>query len=129
MVGLVDWRGWLLLQERDEHARIEPGEWCLVGDGVEDDERPYAAARQELAEEAGIVCDGLISLGSHDLPCACHGRNLVELFTARVELTDADIAWAEGRRIVFVDPSAVATLDLTDTTRALVRSALCAQSA
>ena len=34
-VVLVDERGWLLLQERDEGAPVNPDEWSLVGGGVE----------------------------------------------------------------------------------------------
>ena len=120
MVGLVDSRGWLLLQERDEHAPIEPDKWSLVGGGVEADERPDTAARRELMEETGIACDDLVSLGSHDLPCAFHGRDLVDLFTARTSVTDAAVVCGEGRQIVFVEPSTISTLDLTDTTRILL---------
>ena len=129
MVGLVDSRGWLLLQERDEHAPIDPDKWCLVGGGVEGDEGPDAAVRRELMEETGIVCDNLVWLGQHDLPCAFHGRDLVDLFTGRTEIGDAAVVCGEGRQIVFVERSVIATLDLTDTTRALYQLVLAAQSA
>ena len=119
MVGLVDARGWLLLQERDEHAPIEPNKWCLVGGGVEEGEQPEAAARRELAEETGIVRDDLVAMGRHDLPCAFHGRDMVDLFTARTSATDADVVCGEGRQIVFIEPSTIAKLDLTSTTREL----------
>ena len=120
IVGLVDTRGWILLQERDEHAPIEPNKWCLVGGGVEEGESPETAAYRELKEETGIVCDDLVSLGQHDLPCAFHGRDLVDLFTARTSVTDAGVICGEGRQIVFVEVSAISTLDLTDTTRILL---------
>lgn len=120
MVGLVDTRGWVLLQERDEHAPSWPNKWCLVGGGVEEGESPETAAYRELIEETGIVCDDLVSLGQHDLPCAFHGRDLVDLFTARTPVTDAAVICGEGRQIVFVEPSAISTLDLTDTTRILL---------
>ncbi|MGZ4445191.1 MAG: NUDIX domain-containing protein [Nocardioides sp.] len=119
MVGLVDERGWLLLQERDEHAPVEPDKWCLVGGGVEDGESAEEAARRELAEETGIDCPDLCSLGTHVLPCELHGEDVVELYTAPTTLTDAEVVCGEGRRIVFVDPAAVPDLDLTATTRAL----------
>lgn len=122
LVGLLDSRGWLLLQERDEHAPVDPNKWSLVGGGVEPDEAPATAARRELAEETGIACDDLVALGSYVLPCAFHGQDHVELFTARMPLTDADVDCREGRQIVFVEPSAVANLDLTDMTRALFRT-------
>ncbi len=120
MVGLVDRRGWLLLQERDERAPVDPDKWSLVGGGVEADESPEAAAHRELAEETGIVGEGLVSLGRHDLPCAFHGRDVVDLFTARTDLTDADVRCGEGRQIVFVEPSTITALDLTEMTRALL---------
>jgi 8-oxo-dGTP diphosphatase len=120
MVGLVDTRGWVLLQERDEHAPVEPNKWCLVGGGVEEGESPETAAYRELKEETGIVCDDLVSLGQHDLPCTVHGRDLVDLFTARTSVTDGAVICGEGRQIVFVEPSAISTLDLTDTSRTLL---------
>ncbi len=127
LVGLVDSRGRLLLQERDEHAPVDPERWSLVGGGVEPGEAPPAAARRELEEETGF--DDLVALGSYVLPCAVHGRDRVELFTARTSLTDADIDCREGRQIVFVDSSAIAGLDLTATTRALFEAVLSAHPA
>lgn len=124
MVGLLDSRGWLLMQERDEYAPVDPNKWSLVGGGVEPDEAPATAADRELTEETGIVCDDLVALGSHVLPCALHGQDRVELFTARMPLTDADVDCREGRQIVFVEPSAIASLDLTDMTRALFQIVL-----
>jgi len=120
MVGLVDARGRVLLQERDELAPIEPEKWCLVGGGVEAGESPEAAAYRELREETGIVCVDLRWRGQHDLPCAVHGRDLVDLFTADTSLTDADVTCGEGRQIVFVERNVMPTLDLTATTRALL---------
>ena len=40
LVGLVDARGWLLLQERDDQTRIDPDRWGLPGGGVEPGETP-----------------------------------------------------------------------------------------
>lgn len=124
LVGLVNSRGWLLLQERDEHAPVDPEKWSLVGGGVEPGEAPPTAARRELEEETGIDCDHLVPLGSYVLPCAVHGEDHVELFTARIPLTDADIDCREGRQIVFVEPSAIAGLDLNAPTRALFETVL-----
>ncbi len=124
LVGLVDERGWILLQERDEHAPVEPNTWGLVGGGVEAGETPAAAARRELEEETGLVRDDLVWLGRHDLTCTFHGRDIVDLFTARTTATDADIVCGEGRQIVFVDPRAAASLDLTETTQQLLGAVL-----
>jgi 8-oxo-dGTP diphosphatase len=119
VVGLLDARGWLLLQERDEYAPVEPEKWGMVGGGVEPGEDPVAAARRELEEETGVVRDDLVLLGSWELPCQLHVTDQVALFTARTSLTDDDIDCTEGRQIVFVDPAVVADLDLTGTTRTL----------
>lgn len=124
LVGLVNSRGWLLLQERDEHAPVDPDKWSLVGGGVEAGESPAAAARRELEEETSIDCDDLVSLGSFVLPCLVHGQDHIELFTARMSITDADVDCHEGRQIVFVDPTTVAGLDLTEATRALFLTVL-----
>lgn len=40
LVGLVDSRGWLLLQERDDRAPMDPNKWGFVGGGVEPGESP-----------------------------------------------------------------------------------------
>ena len=49
-VLLVDQRGRLLLQERDEHPVIDPEKWGLPGGHVEDGEDYEPAAYRELQE-------------------------------------------------------------------------------
>ena len=58
-VLLVDRRGWVLLQERDEHAPVAPNQWGLVGGHVEPGEDWEAALHRELEEETGLNVDGL----------------------------------------------------------------------
>jgi 8-oxo-dGTP diphosphatase len=65
-----------------------------------------------------------VYVGGYVLPCAVHGHDDVELFTARMPLVDADIDCREGRQILFVEPDAIAGLDLTPATRALYPSVL-----
>ena len=48
---LVDARGRLLLQERDELAPVNPDQWSLVGGAIEPGETDLEAAVRELAEE------------------------------------------------------------------------------
>ena len=62
-VVLVDRRGWVLLQERDEHARIDPDCWGLVGGHVDPGEDVEAAAYRELAEETEIVASRRAACG------------------------------------------------------------------
>ena len=66
-VILVDDRGWLLLQERDEHPDIDPGKWGFVGGGVEDGEDFGTAAYRELGEETGVEIDDGLELWRHVL--------------------------------------------------------------
>ncbi len=115
-VILVDRRGWILLQERDEFPVIDPEKWGPPGGHLESGEDPVAGAARELFEETGV------RLGAADLRLwdaievfheAYGSDDLMHVFAAPVDLTDADIVCGEGRRIVFVEPSAARALDLT----------------
>lgn len=124
VVGLVDARGWLLLQERDDRAPVDPDRWGLVGGQVEPGESALAAAHRELREETGLVIDELLPIGSVTLPCDLHGEDDVSCFTAPTTASDADVRCGEGRQIVFVAPDQVRGLDLTRSTRAFVERVL-----
>ena len=116
-VVLVDRRGWVLLQERDEHARIDPDCWGLVGGHVDPGEDVEAAAYRELTEETEVVASpgGLRYFGEFEVDhTEAYGTwDLMTLYAAATDLTDADIVCHEGRRIVFVDPGDVPALSLT----------------
>lgn len=117
-VVLVDRRGHLLLQERDEHAGIDPECWGFPGGHVEAEESPDAAAHRELAEETGVrLPGGLVPVGTwtieHRDAAAGAGPDEVHLYTAPVDLADDDVACHEGRRMVFVDPELARGLPLT----------------
>lgn len=113
-VVLVERRGWVLLQERDEHAAIAPEQWAFVGGHVEDGEGIEAAAYRELEEETGIALQSGLHLW-RDERLSAPGRtvqDISQVWVAATSLTDADIVLGEGRQIVFVEPSRVEQLDL-----------------
>lgn len=116
-VLLVDRRGWVLLQERDEHAPLDAERWGLVGGHLEDDEDFTTAAHRELNEETGLSLDArLTRWAQFDVPARLPGdvEGTMVVFAAAVEVTDEDIVVGEGRQIVFCDPQLIPGLDLAD---------------
>jgi len=122
VILLVDRRGWVLLQERDENAPRAANQWGMVGGHVEDGEDFEPAAYRELLEETGVALPpGALQLWRADeftYPDGHHGS--YQVFAAATDLTDADIVLGEGRQIVFVDPAAAAGLDLSGSSRYFV---------
>jgi 8-oxo-dGTP diphosphatase len=113
---LVDERGWVLLQERDEHPVIDPGCWGFVGGHVDRDEEPETAAYRELLEETGLqVVPPSLELWQEVsiFHAAYESFDDVFVYTAATTATDADIVLGEGRQIVFVDPATIGDLPLT----------------
>lgn len=113
---LVDPRGWLLLQERDEHPVIDPECWAFVGGHVDEGEHPDDAAYRELAEETGIELPRgrLRRWGWFTVFHEAYGTDdQINVYAAPTDLTDADITVGEGRQIVFVDPTTLHALPLS----------------
>lgn len=120
---LVDERGWLLLQERDEHPVIDPECWGFVGGHVDDEEDPDDAAYRELAEETGFVLapPALRLWQEYSVFHEAYGTDdRVCVYIARIAATDADVRVGEGRQIVFVDPSRAIDLPLTTAARVIL---------
>lgn len=115
-VILVDRRGWILLQERDEFPAIDPEKWGLVGGHLDDGEDAETGAHRELLEETGVrLAPGTLTPWReidvfHEV---YDSLDRMSVFAAGTELTDADIVCGEGRRIVFVAPAGARALDLT----------------
>lgn len=119
-VLLVDPRGRLLMQERDEGAPRCPDQWGAPGGHVEDGEDYETAAYRELEEETGLRLEpGSLALWHEDdftystEDVAYH----YQLWAGPTTATDAEIVCNEGRQMVFVDPAVVPTLDLWESAR------------
>jgi 8-oxo-dGTP diphosphatase len=113
---LVDPRGWVLLQERDEHPVIDPGCWGFVGGHVDRGEEPDSAAYRELLEETGLQVEPPALELWREISiyhAAYESFDDVFVYTAPTTVTDADIVLGEGRQIVFVDPATLDRLPLT----------------
>lgn len=125
-VILVDSRGWLLLQERDDQAPVAPNQWGLVGGHAEEGESWEEARRRELVEETGLAVEELElwfdEVVQHTPKVSSHLADQWRIWVARTDLTDADIRVGEGRQIVFVDPARIrdGSLDLSRSCRALL---------
>lgn len=116
-VVLIDARGWILLQERDEHPVIDPETWSLAGGHVDAGESFQDAAYRELEEETGVrLARGVLQVFGEflvDHRTAYGTWDPMQVFVAAADLTDADIECTEGRQIVFVEPAAARALDLS----------------
>ena len=113
---LVDPRGWLLLQERDEHPVIDPGKWGLPGGHLDEGEDFEPAAYRELEEETGVrlAPPALREWRTFPVHHAAYGTDdVMAVYVAPTRLTDADIVCGEGRQIVFVAPDLARELPLT----------------
>ena len=122
-IVLVDDRGWILLQERDEFPVIDPEKWGFVGGHLDEGEDYLAGAYRELEEETGLHLEDGLELFSPFTVFHEHSHEHraseddFHLYVMRTTLTDDDLECHEGRQIVFVDPATLADLDLTAAAR------------
>ncbi len=113
VVLLVDPRGHVLLQHRDEHAPRAADQWGMVGGHVEEGEDFDTAVHREILEETGIVTvpSDLVLWQETGFTYSDGHHSSYRVYAGRVDLTDDDIVLGEGRAIVFVDPAATRALD------------------
>lgn len=113
-VLLVNSRGCILLQERDEHAIISPNQWGLIAGVQHPGEEPLTAAVRELGEETGLTNAQELSLffQGNRPASAGPGETRWHVYFAGTEAHDEDMTVGEGRRIVFVAPETLPDLDL-----------------
>ena len=113
---LVDRRGHVLLQHRDEHAPQAPNQWGFVGGHVEPGEDFDVGMQRELLEETGISTGpgDLVLWQDTEFASTDGRRSHYRVYAGRVDLTDDDIVLGEGRAIVFVDPAEFGNLDLAE---------------
>jgi 8-oxo-dGTP pyrophosphatase MutT (NUDIX family) len=123
VVILVDSRGHVLLQHRDEHAPRAAEQWGLVGGHVEPGEDYDSAVHRELQEETGVVTGpgDLVLWHEAEFAYSDGHRGSYRVYAGRVDLTDDDIVVGEGRAIVFVDPARLDALDQAESCAHFVR--------
>ncbi len=113
VVLLVDPRGHVLLQHRDEHAPRAANQWGMVGGHVEPGEDFDLAIHREILEETGIATGpgDLVLWQETEFSYSDGHHSSYCVYAGRVDLTDEDIVLGEGRAIVFVDPAETDALD------------------
>jgi 8-oxo-dGTP pyrophosphatase MutT (NUDIX family) len=109
---LVDRRGHILLQQRDDN--VPPagyGRWALPGGHIEPGEEPLAAAHRELEEETGLRVRALTPFGLFDQPGLVPGTyNRLHVFASGDEVDAAAICVNEGLDFRFQAPAGFGSL-------------------
>jgi 8-oxo-dGTP diphosphatase len=122
VVFLVDPEGRILMQHRDQHAKVSPNQWAMPGGKIEEGETPEEAARREVLEETGLVAGDIAPYVTRTRPSVTTVDGLVEMhvFYGPTEATQDDVVLGEGQAMVFLTPEETLALDLGVTAALLV---------
>ncbi|MET7392668.1 NUDIX hydrolase [Dactylosporangium sp. NPDC005572] len=122
VVFLVDPEGRILMQHRDQHAKVSPNQWAMPGGKIEEGEEPIEAARREVLEETSLTAGALEHYFTGTRPSVSTVDGLVEMhvYFGPTDAAQDDVVLGEGQAMVFLTPDEILALDLGVTAVRLV---------
>ena len=114
VVFLVDPEGRLLMQHRDQHAKVSPNQWAMPGGKIEEGETPEEAARREVLEETGLDAGPIRLYLVQNRPSVTTADGEVEMhvFYGPTDAKQDDVVLGEGQAMVFLTPREALGRDL-----------------
>jgi 8-oxo-dGTP diphosphatase len=114
VVFLVDPEGRLLMQHRDQHAKVSPNQWAMPGGKIEEGETPEEAARREVLEETGLDAGPIRLYLVQNRPSVTTVDGEVEMhvFYGPTDAKQDDVVLGEGQAMVFLTPEEALGRDL-----------------